>query len=323
MPRIGRRAREAWEAFTVASAPRTDTTLLRRWLAQRALTVVPAVLQREERWLVRWAVFLATRGRAVATATEDDAVEMAAQFDAWGWGRRCSSRRQFVTALRLMYRWALRRQIAGGNPWEEIRTPRERRRVPEVLTPAEVGALLAACGRPGWRDVRDRTVIAVLYATGCRASEVCTLDAGDVDLHAGTLRVCGKGDKQRVVLLDDQARELLRIWCVAVRPLFSAHASGPLFYGRHGQRLRRDRVYDLVVAAGRRAGLAKHVYPHLLRHTNATGLLEGGADIRQVQELLGHESIATTARYTHVARAHLRAVYDRAHEPAPGPRQIG
>ena len=170
--------------------------------------------------------------------------------------------------------------------------------------------------------IRSRALLELLYAAGLRVSEATGLDADDLDLDAATVRVIGKGDKERLLPVGEVAVEWVRRYAADVRPALlalhavPAHRGGPVFLGSRGRRLTRQQAWDAVKRAAAAAGLAGKVTPHTLRHSFATHLLEGGADLRIVQELLGHASISTTQIYTHLTGERVREVYARAHPRA-------
>lgn len=256
-------------------------------------------------------------------------------------GRARTSVAQRMAAIRAFHRYGARAGIAPGDPWGAVATPRLPRRLPKVLEIEQVEALLAAAdgdldtaaagtSRTARRDpdlaraiaLRDRALVETAYAAGLRISELASSDLGSLDLRRGELRVMGKGRKERVGLLGRPAREALRAYLDEARPVlatrrpagaevppavFLNHHGGAL--GVRGLRMRLDRLCRL-------AGLPEGVSPHTLRHSFATHLLEGGADLRVVQELLGHESLATTQVYTHVSPARLRDAYRMAHPRA-------
>jgi len=296
------------------SVPVSESRLVRRYLDRRAVRLSPAVLRREERFLVRWALHLGQK--AFSAASEDDAIAFTRQFAAWGWAP--SQCRQCIGSLKGFHTWLCQRAGAPLNPWYDVRGRKERRRLPRVLDAEQIGGVLGALDRPSWQDVRDRALVAMLYATGCRNSELCGLDLADVDPRAGTAHVLGKGDKERICLLDEVAKQALAVYLRAVRPMLAGKTTA-VFVGRHGRRITREVVRDAVSRAGERAGLGRPIWPHLLRHSFATDLLDNGADLRDVQEALGHVNISTTQIYTHVSRAKLRRTYDRAHTPPPLP----
>jgi site-specific recombinase XerD len=255
-----------------------------------------------------------------------------------GMGRARSSTAQRLAAIRSFHRFASRDGLAPGDPWGAIATPRLPRRLPRVLEVDEVRRLLDAAdgsiGDEGGQHadpselrvaiaVRDRALVETAYAAGLRISELAAADLASLDLRRGEIRVLGKGRKERIGLLGRPAREALAGYLDDGRPILLArrvagaepepaevflnHRGGPL--GVRGLRYRLDELR-------KRAGLPLGVSPHTLRHSFATHLLEGGADLRIVQELLGHESLATTQVYTHVSPARLRSAYQGAHPRA-------
>ena len=249
---------------------------------------------------------------------------------------------QRLAAIRAFHRWATRNDLAPGDPWGAIATPRLPRRLPRVLEVEQVGRLLAVVdsdlaatpGRDPARDavrtalaLRDRALVETAYAAGLRISELAAADLGSLDLGRGELRVVGKGRKERIGLLGRPARAALRAYLEDGRPVllergaadtppvevFLNHSGAAL--GVRGLRYRLDRLRE-------RAGLPIGVSPHTLRHSFATHLLDGGADLRVVQELLGHANLATTQIYTHVSPGRLQTAYREAHprarrDPAP------
>ena len=199
------------------------------------------------------------------------------------------------------------------DPLHGVRPPKQARRLPKVLEGPAVEGLLEAPSGDEPTDLRDRLILELLYATGVRVSELAGLDQGDVDLDAGTLRVTGKGNKQRLVLFGEPAARALRAYLAQARPrLASGRAEPALLLNRDGGRLSVRAVQLLVQKSGVAAGIEQRAHPHLLRHTFATHLLDGGADVRIVQELLGHARATTTQIYTHVTEARQQEVYTEA-----------
>jgi len=228
-----------------------------------------------------------------------------------------TSLRRRAASIRGFYRFAFGEGLIGVDVAAHIDLPRQPRLLPETLTVAEVEALLEAAP-----DVRGRALLELLYAAGLRVSEALGLDREDLSTDGGFVRVIGKGDKERLVPVGDIALDWLGNWLAEARPaLLALHhveptRGGPVFLGDRGRRLARQQAFAIVRGAAQRAGLPDSVSPHTLRHSFATHLLEGGADLRVVQELLGHESLATTQVYTHVSPARLRAAYRGAHPRA-------
>jgi integrase/recombinase XerC len=302
----------SWRAYRLDSAPLRpdDHTLIRRYLAWRTLRTSSALAKREERWIVRWLCFLAERGLGFADAQEADALDLAAQWDSWGW--TASPRQHFIAALRTFYDYLMDRGLAERNPWARIRGPRPRDYTPPVLTPEEITRLEDALDRHTWRDIRDRAVICLISASACRISEALRLDVGDLDLPNRRFLIRGgKGNRDRMGFLNEKAAKAVELYLRTVRPLLTGSPTGPLFLGARGGRLQGEIVREALRRARRRAGLARHVWPHLLRHSTATEFLDGGAGLEQVQALLGHVSIASTRRYVRVAQSRLRRAYDQ------------
>ena len=243
--------------------------------------------------------------------------EAAAAARAGSGGLAPTSLRRRAASIRGFYRFAYGDGLIDRDVAAHLDLPRQPRLLPETLSVADVEALLEAAP-----DLRARALLELLYAAGLRVSEALGLDLEDLSLEGGFVRVIGKGDKERLVPVGDVALDWLGSWIRDGRPpLLALHhvealRGGPLFLGDRGARLARQQAFAAVKAAAGRAGLADHVSPHTLRHSFATHLLEGGADLRIVQELLGHASISTTQLYTHVTGERVREVYTRAHPRA-------
>jgi integrase/recombinase XerD len=272
--------------------------------------------------LRRYRRFLEERGvRDAARAGEGDIEAFVAELSAseWSPGRRyrASSVARTLAAVRSLHRFMLREGDSGSDPAEGVARPRVPRTLPKPLSVDEVGALVAAPGEGSVVAIRDRALLETLYGAGLRISELVGLDVDDVDLDEGSVRAIGKGSKERVVPLGRFGVRALDRYLVRARPVLSGQRSGPaLFLNQRGGRLTRQGCTNILKAAARRAGLRKRVTPHVLRHSFATHLLEGGADVRVVQELLGHASLSTTQIYTLVTKDRLREVYFSAHPRA-------
>jgi len=230
-----------------------------------------------------------------------------------------TSLRRRAAALKGFYRFAFGEGLIGIDVAAHLDLPRMPRLLPETLTAAETERLLLA---PPSDALVDRALLELLYAAGLRVSEALRLDLEDISLDGGFVRVIGKGDRERLVPVGEVALEAIRAWLAGARPtIVAAHhvepiRGGPLFLGVTGKRLARQQAWSIVKRAAASAGLTGRVSPHTLRHSFATHLLEGGADLRIVQELLGHASISTTQLYTHVTGERIREVYARAHPRA-------
>lgn len=229
-------------------------------------------------------------------------------------GRRTSAIKTFTA-------WASRNGFIDGDPATRLQVPKARRTLPSVLREDQaLEAMKAAASGAEQGDplaLRDRVIVEMLYATGIRVSELCGLDVDDVDTGRRLLRVLGKGNKQRTVPYGEPARQALNAWLAHGRPVLATAKSGSaLLLGARGGRLDARQARTVVHETVAAVDGAPDIGPHGLRHSAATHLLEGGADLRVVQELLGHSSLATTQLYTHVSVARLRAVHDQAHPRA-------
>jgi len=224
-----------------------------------------------------------------------------------------------VVAIRTFFKFLELEGIVSENPAELLEAQKQWQRVPGVLSPAQVESLLAAPRKTDSFWQRDVAMLEVLYATGCRASEVCSLRVRDLALDQGVLKCTGKGGKQRIVPIGRQAIEAIGRYTDELRCELAAKAKHPpeaLFLSRSGRSLDRIQLWRLLRRYARRAGIADQISPHSLRHSFATHLLAGGADLRQVQEMLGHASIQTTQIYTHVEHSRLQRVHQQFHPRA-------
>ena len=226
-----------------------------------------------------------------------------------------------LSALRSFYRFLVRDGLSPTNPARGVASPRRPKKLPEVLPEDEVAALVEAPRKAVPLELRDRAFLELLYASGLRVSELAALDVDDLDLAQGLVRVLGKRRKERIVPVGSVALEALRRWLSDGRPALAkgrghATATPALFLNHRGGRLTTRSVARRLDRAVLASGLARRVHPHVLRHCFATHLLGNGADLRAIQELLGHASLSTTQRYTHLDWKRLAAVYDRAHPRA-------
>ena len=237
-----------------------------------------------------------------------------------GWlhaqGLAASSLARHLVSLKLFFRYLQLEGVLTENKVELLGSQRLWQRIPVVLPPRIIEDLFTAPtqGDPCWR--RDRALLELLYATGCRASETSGLKLRDLHLEENYCLCRGKGDKERLVPLGARARAAVELYMQTERPALAGRSDPPLTYlflSRQGRPLRRERIWELVTRYARRVGAPEGVSPHTLRHSFATHMVAGGADLRVVQELLGHASIATTQIYTHVDHARLKAVHQKFH----------
>jgi integrase/recombinase XerD len=230
-----------------------------------------------------------------------------------------SSAGRAVVAVRGFHKFANLERLTVGDAARDVRPPPPPRRLPKAITVEQVEALLHAAGAPGTPlALRDRALLEVLYGCGARISEAVGLDLDDLDLDAGVVRLRGKGSKERIVPIGSFARAAVDSYLVRARPLLAANGRGTpaLLLNARGGRLSRQSAWSVLGACADRAKLDVEVSPHTLRHSFATHLLDGGADVRVVQELLGHASVTTTQVYTLVTVDRLREVYAAAHPRA-------
>ncbi len=292
-----------------------DYLAVERGLAANTLSAYRRDLQRYAGWLAAAGIDDPSR------AEEQDLVAFLGALRAGatpvGTRYRASSIARSLAAVRGFHRFLVRERLAGADPSHDLGTPRVPSSLPKALSIEQVEALLGAVTGDDPRALRDRALLETLYAAGLRVSEATALDVDDVDLDDGTVRAFGKGSKERQVPLGRSARHALGSYLVRGRPSLAGPRSGPaLFLNAQGTRLSRQGCWKILRRRARHAGLEADVSPHVLRHSFATHLLAGGADIRSVQELLGHASLATTQVYTKVTQERLREVYLRSHPRA-------
>ncbi|MFW6126131.1 MAG: tyrosine recombinase XerC [Chloroflexota bacterium] len=222
-----------------------------------------------------------------------------------------------LSALRSFFRYLLKEDIVGTNPLATVSTPKLDRRLPSLLSTEDVVDLIETPDASTPLGQRDKAILELFYASGLRLSEVVGLNIGDLDLEAREIRVWGKGSKERMVVVGNPAVSAIDRYLKEGRPrLLGALSSEAVFLNRYGKRLTERAVQKVLSKYALKAGLPKKVHPHLLRHSFATHLLDGGADLRVVQELLGHARLSTTQVYTHVSRSQARKVYLSAHPRA-------
>jgi integrase/recombinase XerC/integrase/recombinase XerD len=265
--------------------------------------------------LVELAGWASERSREPGGLAYRDLRAYAAALSERGLARASIARK--LAAVRGFHDHLVRVGRAEQNPAELMPSPKQGRRLPRVLGPEEVAGLLDRIPASSPLEVRDRAMFEVTYSCGLRAEEVVNLDLGDADFDDETLRVTGKGSKTRVLPLGEPAQRALDRYLGSARPALAADPEErALFLSRRGRRLSTSDVRRRLTRWVREAALAGHISPHALRHSFATHLLEGGADLRSIQELLGHSSISTTQVYTRVEPGRLRQEYARSHPRA-------
>lgn len=302
-----------------------DTEEFLSWLAVergRASNTVAAY----RRDLAAYEEFLTGRGLKIGDVSEPVVEDYVAFLRAAG--RKPSSVARALVAVRSLHRFCVDEGTAATDPTGDVGTPPVPQGLPKALTEAEVELLLGAVVGEDAPARRDRAILELLYGTGIRISELVGLSLPDLRLDEGVLRAFGKGSKERVVPVGRLAREALDAWlgpsgrgAMAPERWARRGDAEAVFLNQRGGRLSRQGAWAIVRRYGDRVGLADRLTPHVLRHSCATHMLDRGADIRVVQELLGHASIATTQVYTRVSTDRLRQVYDRAHPRARSPNQ--
>ena len=274
-----------------------------------------ATLEAYGRDLDAYVGFLAGGGRDPRRVDPADLTRYLLQARTSGLASRSVARA--LSAIRTFHKYLVTDEEAQRDPTAHLETPRPILKLPDTLSRPEVEALLAAPPAHTPRGVRDRTMLEVLYAAGLRISELVGLTLADMNLSAGFVLVRGKGSKERLVPLGRIAIAAVRDYLASARPaLVKGREVRTLFPGRAGRPLSRQAFFVALRRYARQVGITHRVSPHVLRHAFATHLLEGGADLRAVQLLLGHADIGTTQIYTHVSRAHLKAVYKKYHPRA-------
>jgi integrase/recombinase XerD len=232
-------------------------------------------------------------------------------------GASAKSLARFISTVRSFHQFALREKYAAKDPTVLIETPKYERRLPDVLEVDEIVALLETPDISKNNGYRDRTMLELLYATGMRVSELIQLEVENVNLIMGFVRVFGKGNKERIVPLGDTVIDFLTKYIETVRPqLLKKTTTDALFLNLHGKPLSRQGIWKMIKQTGIKANINKTLTPHTLRHSFATHLLENGADLRAVQEMLGHSDISTTQLYTHVSKSQIRKMYNAFHPRA-------
>ena len=241
-----------------------------------------------------------------------EAVEqrMIERFMEWLYAHQRSSASQArrLSGVKSFYNFLLFEDRVEQLPTEFVSTPKAQRLLPDTLSIAEIDALLATFDITTSKGCRDSAIVEVLYSCGLRVSELTSLRIDNLFFGEGVIRITGKGDKQRIVPISSAARDKIQLYMEFRRPKSASEAV--VFLNNRGEPLTRVMVFNIIKRAAREAGVDKPISPHTLRHSYATHLLEGGANIRQVQELLGHESISTTEVYTHLDRTHLKRVVE-------------
>jgi integrase/recombinase XerD len=272
--------------------------------------------------LLQFGLYLARRGVDVLDAQHADLAGFLEELSEERGDRAAvapATLQRKAACLRSFYRHLRREEALAHDPTADLRAPRKRQRLPQVLGRDEVAKLLGAPRGTGPAALRDRALLELMYACGLRASEATGLELRDLDLRAGVLRARGKGSKERLVPIGREAIAATRAYLERGRPALVGLGDEPrVFVNRRGTGLTRQGLYKIVQRHARAVGLHDRMSPHTLRHTFATHLLAGGCDLRSLQEMLGHADVATTQIYTHLSAERVKDAYFRAHPRATG-----
>lgn len=233
-------------------------------------------------------------------------------------GKSARTMARHIASIRAFHQFLLRDKVVDNDPTVHIETPKQERSLPKVLNLQEVEQLLEAPKEDSHFGLRDKAMLELLYATGIRISELISLNTGDVHITMGFVRCIGKGNKERIIPIGKSAIGAVQKYLDEGRPSFVSkkHRDDALFLNHHGQRMTRQGFWKILKRLASEAGISKELTPHTLRHSFATHLLENGADLRAVQEMLGHADISTTQIYTHVTKTRLKDVYKQFHPRA-------
>ena len=261
--------------------------------------------------LREFSLFLKQKG--VAEINYLDIRSFLAELKHRGFSKSTISRK--LACLRSFFKFLARENVLSANPASGIATPKREKRLPSFLNSDEIMKLLDGPSKKTWEEKRDKAILETLYSSGLRVSELVGLNHEDLDLHGGLVRVRGKGKKERIVPIGSCANTAIKEYLDASQ-ISPSERSIPLFLNRRKTRLTDRSVRRVILKCAKKAALKKGISPHTLRHTFATHLLDRGADLRSVQELLGHANLSTTQIYTHVSAKRLKEAYDQAHPRA-------
>jgi len=219
-----------------------------------------------------------------------------------------------LAAIKMFHRFLVRERLAAEDPTSLVDTPKIWKRVPDVLATSEIELMINAVKGNGWQDVRDKAILELFYASGMRVSELLNLRMDNVNLELGYVRCMGKGSKERIIPIGKRACEAVQKYCETARKkLVKDNTVLFLFLSRLGKKISRQSIWKIIKSSAKKAKIKREIKPHTLRHSFATHLLEHGADLRSVQEMLGHSDISTTQIYTHVDRERLKTIHKQFH----------
>ncbi|MFR1685887.1 MAG: tyrosine recombinase [Massilimicrobiota timonensis] len=227
-----------------------------------------------------------------------------------------SSMKRHLTSIKMLYRFLTRNNYISHNPSELLDTPKQNYKLPQTVTGDDMRKLIESIEIHDVKDSRDKTMISLMYATGVRVSELCNIKVTDLSLKHNSLKILGKGSKERIVFVDDDTKRLLIDYITLYRDILIKKETPYLFLLNNGNKMTRNRFYNILKNRVLESPLSKHIHPHMIRHTFATELLNHDADLRSIQELLGHSDISTTTIYTHVNNKKVIDEYNHFHPRA-------
>jgi len=281
---------------------------------ERGLSANTIVAYRRD--LKKYTGFLSRRSITDADSVTRETITDYMQKQKTG-GLSASSISRSLAAIKMFHRFLTRERLAKEDPTNLLETPKLWKRVPEVLSSTEIEKMIKATQGRRWQEVRDNAILELLYASGMRVSELVDLKVDNVNMDVGYVRCIGKGRKERIIPIGKKAQTAVKRYSDTVRAkLAKKHITTALFLSRLGKKISRQSVWKIIKRYAQRANIKKTIKPHTIRHSFATHLLEHGADLRSVQEMLGHSDISTTQIYTHVDKERLKTVHRQFH-PRP------
>ncbi len=263
--------------------------------------------------LSKYIQYLASRGIRASSQIKKDHVT-SYMYDQKQKGLTTNSINRGLAAVKMFHRFLVRERLASEDPTTLVETPKLWKRVPEVLSSSEIESIIKVSIGRSWLEMRDNAMLELLYASGMRVSELTELKVENVNMEVGYVRCIGKGNKERIIPIGKRAQMAIKKYCEMSRTkITKSNPTTFLFLSRLGKKISRQSVWKIIKRLARKAKIKKSIKPHTIRHSFATHLLERGADLRSVQEMLGHADISTTQIYTHVDKERLRSIHKRFH----------
>lgn len=264
--------------------------------------------------LLKYTGYLVSKGVDQSIHVKRDHVT-AFMYDQKQKGLSANSISRALAAIKMFHRFLVRERLSNDDPTTLVETPKLWKRVPDVLSSAEIETMIKQSTGRGWQEVRDNAMLELLYASGMRVSELVDLKVENVNTEVGYVRCIGKGKKERIIPIGKRAQTAVKKYCEVSRVKITKakHVTTSLFLSRLGKKISRQSIWKIIKLYAKKAKIKKTIKPHTLRHSFATHLLEHGADLRSVQEMLGHSDISTTQIYTHVDKERLRSIHKQFH----------